>query len=114
MFSEPQSVAPVNQPTYCFVKIHQAELIWFGEELRLVHEADVENDVGSFLDLSAFDGVVCQSFSHGEINHWMKPQRLVDETLQHVQALVRNASLFSCKWKCSIDGDAVGHAGVVE
>ncbi|KAG7245472.1 hypothetical protein INR49_010923, partial [Caranx melampygus] len=34
------------------------------------------NDWAPAKERSAFDGVVFQSFSHGEINHGMKPQRL--------------------------------------
>lgn len=70
--------------TYCFVKIRQAELVWFGEKFRFVHETDVENDVRSFLDLSAFDAVILQSSPHGEVDHRVKSQGLVDETFQHV------------------------------
>lgn len=84
--------------TYCFVKVHQAELVWFGEEFRLVHETDVENDVGAFLDLNAIDGVIFQSFSHREVDHRVKPQRLINEAIQHFQAMIIN--VFIClTWK---------------
>lgn len=91
--------------TYCFVKVHQVELFGFWEEFSFMHETDVENDVGSFCDFSAFDDVVFQSFSHREINHRMKPQRLVDETLHHFQALIINVFIFiTWKLKGSIHG----------
>lgn len=95
MFLEPHNDA---QLTYCFVKVHQAELFGFWEEFSFMHEANVENDVGSFYDFNAVDVVVFQSFSHREINHRMKPQRLIDETLQHFQALIINVFTFFT-WK---------------
>lgn len=70
------------------LKVGQAELSGFGEELRLVHETDVENDVGPFGDLNSIDGVVLQSFPHGEIHHGVKPHGLVDEALHHLQAFI--------------------------
>ncbi len=85
--------------TYCFVKIHQVELFGFGEEFSLVHEADVENDVGSFCNFSAFDDVFFQSFPHCEVNHRVKPQRLIDETLQHFQALIIDVFSTFLTWK---------------
>lgn len=69
-------------------KVGKAELSGFGEEFSLMHETSVENDVGPFCNFTAFDDVVLQSFSHCEINHRMKPQRLIDETLQYFQTLV--------------------------
>lgn len=85
--------------TYCLLEVGQAELSGFGEEFRLVHEADVENDVGPFPDPNAVDGVVLQSFSHGEIHHGVKPHGLVDEALHHLQALVVDVLLafLACK-----------------
>jgi len=80
--------------TYCFVKVHQVELFWLWEEFGLMHKTDVENDVGSFWDFNAFDDVIFQSFSHCEIDHRMKPQRLIDETLQQIQALIINVFTF--------------------
>lgn len=85
--------------TYCFVKVCQAELSGFWEEFGLMHETDVENDVGSFYNFNAFNGVILQSFSHREINHRMEPQRLVDETLQHFQALIINVFCTFFAWK---------------
>lgn len=76
--------------TYCLLKVAQAELSGLWEEFSLMHEASVENDVGAFCNFNAVNGVVLQSSSHREINHGMKPQRLVDETLQHSQALTVN------------------------
>lgn len=72
------------------VKVLQAELIGFGEELGLMHETDVEDDVGSFPDLRAVNVVVLKSLSHGEVNHRLEPQRLVNEALQHFQVLIIN------------------------
>lgn len=69
--------------TYRAVKVCQAELSGFREELSLVHEANVENDVGSFPDVCAIDVVVLQSLTHREVNHRVKPQTLTDETLHH-------------------------------
>lgn len=76
--------------TYCFVKVHQAELIGFWEKFSLMHETNVKNDVGSFPDFCAFNVVVFQSSPHCEIDYRMKPQRLVDEALQHFQTLIIN------------------------
>lgn len=102
---QPSSAAPclwshLSCPTtYCLLEVAQAELSGFGEEFRLVHEADVENDVGPFPDPNAVDGVVLQSFSHGEIHHGVKPHGLIDEALHHLQALVVDVllTLLACK-----------------
>lgn len=53
-----------------------------------MHETNVENDVGSFCNLNIFYGVILQCLSHGEVNHRMKPQGLVDEALQNPQTLI--------------------------
>lgn len=53
-----------------------------------MHETSVENDVGSFSNFSAVNVVVLQSSSHREINHRMKPHRLIDKALQHFQDLM--------------------------
>lgn len=88
MFSGATRYQPLAT-TYCFLKVHQAELFGFGEEFFcLMHEANIENDVGSFSNFSAFDDVILQSLPHREINHRVKPHGLVDETLQHFQALI--------------------------
>lgn len=74
--------------TYRFFKVREVELFRLGEEFGFVHEANVENDVGAFLDFCTCDVVVLHSFPHCEIDHRMKPQRLVDEALHHFQTLV--------------------------
>lgn len=84
--------------TYRFLKVFQAEFIWFGEELSLVHAANVENDVGSLGHLVALDDVVCQSSAHREVHDGMEAQRFIDAALQHCQALqvCIPQGLFSC------------------
>lgn len=64
-----------------------------------MHETNVENDVGPFCNFSAFDDVILQSFSHCEINHGMKPHRLIDKTLQHFQALIIDVFSTFLTWK---------------
>lgn len=76
--------------TYSLLKVAQAELFGLWEEFSLMHEASVENDVGAFCNFNAVNVIILQSSSHREINHGMKPQRLVDETLQHSQVLTFN------------------------
>lgn len=85
--------------TYRLLKVVQAELCGFGEEFRLVHETDVEDDVGPIPDLNAVDGVVLQSFSHSEIHHGVKPHGLVDEALHHLQALMIDDLLTFVTWQ---------------
>lgn len=64
-----------------------------------MHEANVKYDVGSFGDFDAVNGVVLQSFSHGEIDHRVEPQTLVDEDLEHFQTLIIHVfcSIFTLK-----------------
>lgn len=98
-FSQPHILLHSLHLTYCFVKVCQAELFRFWKEFSLMHKTNVENDVCSFLNARAFDVVVFQSSPHYEINHRMKPQTLIDETLQHFQTLVVNVfcSFITCK-----------------
>lgn len=73
--------------TYIFFKVLQAEFIGFGEKLRPVHVAGVQNDICALWYPEAIYDVIGQGSTHGEVHHRVKPQAFVDEALQHLQLL---------------------------
>lgn len=73
--------------TYIFLKVLQAEVVGFEEELILVHVAGVQNDVGALRHPVTLNDVIRQGSTHGEVHHWVEAQALVDEGLQHLQLL---------------------------
>lgn len=87
------------QLTYSFVKVRQTKLFWIWEEFSFMHKTDVKNDVGSFFYFGSFNVVIFQGFSHCKVNHRMKPHRLINELLQHLQVLMINilSTIFTYK-----------------
>lgn len=71
--------------THVFLKVVQAELIGFVEELCPVHAARVQDDVCPFPYTVAVDDIISQGPPHCEVHDGMEAQAFVYEALHDLQ-----------------------------